>query len=94
MEKLATNTAYQVTAYSNKGGIQFTATRRYCSATYNGHTEFGFLGWEVTTRKLTNGEWKRVKFEGYPEKIGNKKAVINFLSEQQVFSQAYSEFKK
>ncbi len=92
--KVTTNTPYQITVFSNKGGIRFTATRRYCSATYNGHTEYGFLGWEVTTYKITNREWQRVQFEGYPAKIPNKKAVIEFLSNREVFSQAYSELKK
>lgn len=92
--KVQTNTAYQITAYSNKGRIRFTATRRYCAATYNGHTEYGFLGWEVSTYKVVNGEWKRVKFEEYPSKIGNKKAVIEFLATRPIFSEAYSELKK
>lgn len=91
--KVSINTAYQITVYSNKGRIKFTATRRYCSATYNGHTEYGFLGWEVFTYKIENREWKRVKFEGYPSKIGNKKLVIDFLATSPIFSKAINELK-
>lgn len=94
MERLRTNTAYQVKAYSDKGGICFTATRRYCSATYNGITQYGFLGWEVETQKVVDGKWTRVTFKGYPERIGNKKAVIDFLAGKEIFSQACSELKK
>ena len=94
MERLITNTAYQVTALSDKGVIKFTASRRYSSATYNGHTEYGFLGWEVKTWKMINGVWNRVNFKGYPANIGNKKAVIDFLQSRPIFSQAFNELKK
>ena len=94
MAKITVNTPYQLTAQSDMGGIKFTATRRYNSATYNGHTEFGFLGWEVKTYKSTDAGWKQARFKDYPETIGNKKDVIAFLASRPIFSQASNELLK
>ena len=91
MEKVRTNTAYQIAIYSNNGRIYFTANRKYTGATWNGHTEFGFLGWDITTRKMANGVWKEVRYNDVPSRIGSKKGVIEFIKGIPAFSQAYNE---